>query len=663
FYEHSGVDYRAWARVVWRTIILRQKTSGGGSTLSQQLAKNLFPRQKFWLLETPVNKAKEIVIARRLERVFNKERLLALYLNTMPFSDNVFGIKAAAQRFFNCSPDSLTVEQGALLIGTLKATTAYHPIKKPERATRRRNQVLARMVRFGFLPREQFDSLKNLPLALKYTVTSYHGGIGTYFREHLRLELEEKLKTLRKPDGSAFNLYTDGLKIHTTLDSRMQSFAEAAVAEEMARIQQAYLHHFRHHKDALPFGSGSMVSQAVKSSERHRRLKDAGLTQAQIDAQFATPVRMKIFTWENGGSEKDTLLSPLDSVKYYLSLLNTGFLAAEPKTGKILSWVGGINFKYLKFDHVKSRRQVGSAFKPVVYAKALQEGVSPCKSFRNEHVVYEEMGNWAPRNLDDKYGGWYNMKKALQKSVNVIAVQVILKVGVDSVRQLAQRMGVTSPMPREAGIALGGMDLSLYEMVNVFSTFANEGLKPELHCISRIETMDGKILKEFAPPAPASFHRAISKAHAEMLTHMLEKVVDHGGTASRLRHLTDFEAPVAGKTGTSNDNRDGWFLGFTPDVAVGAWVGGDNQWVRFHDTSLGQGSATAMPICAKFLNRVYADRRFREWDEHEFPEMDSLTEATLKCYKKVEMDSSAAVDVAVDSSAAQLLKVKADEGF
>jgi penicillin-binding protein 1A len=639
FYQHNGIDYRAWARVIVRTILLQDESSGGGSTLSQQLAKNLFPRKKYWILNTPINKAREIAIALRLEKVYSKEELLTLYLNKMPFSDNVFGIKVASQRFFNTTPDKLKVEEAALLIGQLQATTAYHPIKKPQRALQRRNVVLTRMVSHGYLDPAVADSLKELPVQLTYSVKKHDDGIGTYFREYLRLQLEEALKKQTKEDGSAYNLYTDGLKIYTTLDSKMQLFAEKAVAEEMKTIQAAYYKHFKNHKDVVPYGNEQVLIQQVKASERYRRLKEKKSDKKTIDSIFAVPVKMTVFSWKDQ-TEKDTTMSPLDSIKYYLSLLNTGFLAVEPVTGAIKAWVGGVNFKNLKFDHVKSRRQVGSTFKPVVYAQALQSGIKPCKRFHNEHITYEEFEGWAPRNVDNKYGGWYNMEGALKKSINTIAVQVILEIGVDSVRQMAKRMGVNSPIPKEAGIALGGVDLTLFEMVNVFATLANRGVKPELHCIARIETADGKVLKTFSAPNPEKFGRALSQQHADMLTKILTKVVKSGGTASKLQKLYEHDAPVAGKTGTSNNNRDGWFIGYTPDIVIGAWVGGDNQWVRFHDTGLGQGSSTALPVCVNFLNQLYENKAFETWEEHEFPELDSLTNALLDCHKKAKVDST-----------------------
>ncbi len=639
FYKHHGIDWRSWGRVAVRTILMQEDQSGGGSTITQQLAKNLYPRKKYRMFSIPVNKAREIVIARRLEKIYSKDEIMALYLNTIPFSGNVFGIRVAAQRFFDTTPKNIKPEEAAVLIGMLKATTAYHPVKNPKRSKERRNTVLARMEKCGFLTKPECDSLKNRSLQIRYRASSNYQGAGSYFLDHIRLELEEALKKYTKPDGSAYNLNTDGLKIYTTLDSKIQKHAEASVVEEMRKIQENYFKHFKGHKGELPYGSEELLRQQIRASERYQRYKEQGLSKQKIDSLFAKKVKMTLLNWQTGG-DRDTTLSPLDSIKYYLSILNTGFLAVEPKSGKIKAWVGGVHFKYLKFDHIKSRRSVGSTFKPILYAQALRSGISPCKHFRNEHIVYEEFDNWAPRNIEDDYGGSYNMQGALRKSVNVIAIQVILEIGVDSVRNLARAMGITSPIPKEAGIAIGGVDLSLYEMTNAFATLANEGIRPELHWLTRIETPDGKTIAEIRPPNPKKFQRALSERHAQMITRMLEKVVRNGGTAQRMERQLDVDIDVAGKTGTSNDQKDGWFIGYTPDLAVGAWVGGENPQVRFRDTKLGQGSSTALPICSNFFNRVYQDKAFEKWEEHQFPHLDSLTHAMLACQPRVKIDST-----------------------
>lgn len=639
FYKHSGIDYRALGRVFVKSILMQEDESGGGSTITQQLAKNLYPRQKFWFLSLPINKAREMVIATRLEKVYTKDEIIALYLNTIPFSGNVFGIKTASNRFFNVEPSKLKPEQAAVLVGMLKATTAYHPMKNPERSKGRRNTVLARMERSGFLTKAELDSLQALPLTLDYKVRTHNEGIGTYFREHLRLQLEEELEKITKPDGSAYSLYTDGLKIYTTIDSKMQLMAEKAAEEEMRKIQANYFKHIKKDKEAKAYGNDNLLNQQVKLSDRVRLMLGRKASKTEIADALKTPTKMTILDWKTG-LDVDTMLSPVDSVKYYLSLLNTGLLAADHKTGKILAWVGGVNFKYAKFDHVKSRRQVGSTFKPVLYSAALEAGMNPCKNWHNKHITYEEFDGWAPKNVDDKYGGYYNMEGALKRSINTIAVQVILEIKTDSVINMARRMGINSPIPKEAGIALGGVDLTLYEMIGAFSTIANRGKRPVLHYVTKVETNDGQLIKEIQAPKPKNFIAAMSEMHADMMRHFLTKVVDSdSGTAKRLRDQLKHKIKVAAKTGTSNDNRDGWFMGFTPDIAFGAWVGGEHPQVRFTETRLGQGSSTAMPICSNFLNRVYGSKEYGKWLENDFPEMDSITLDRLDCYGRRHNDN------------------------
>lgn len=632
FYQHSGIDYRALGRVFFKSILMQDDEAGGGSTISQQLAKNLYPRQEYWMMSLPINKAREMVIATRLEKAYSKEQIIALYLNTIPFSGNVFGIKTAANRFFNTEPKYLKTEQAALLVGMLKATTAYHPVRNPERSLERRNDVMARMERNGFLDKAELDSLQKIPLKLDYKVRTHNEGIGTYFREHLRLQLEEELKKQTKPDGSPYNLYTDGLKIYTTIDSKLQQFAEKAAEDEMRRIQGNYFKHIKADPTAKAYGSDNLLNQHMDNCDRVRTMRERKADKKEIAEAMKVPVKMTLLDWKTG-KDRDTTLSPIDSIKYYLSLLNAGFLAANHKTGEILAWVGGVNFKYAKFDHVKSKRQVGSTFKPILYAQALESGIDPCKYWPNEHITYEEFDNWAPKNVDEEYGGYYNMENAIKRSINTIAVQVILEMKVDDVRQMAKRMGIESPIPKEAGIALGGVDLTLLEMVGAFATIANRGKRPVLHYITKVETKEGEVIKGFAPPKAKSFVAAMSEMHADMMIHFLTQVVDsQGGTAQRFRRLFKYQAvPVGAKTGTSNDNRDGWFLGFSPDITFGAWVGGEHPQVRFNETRLGQGSSTAMPICTNFLNRAYSAKKYEKWLANKFPEMDSITLDRLDC--------------------------------
>jgi penicillin-binding protein 1A len=638
FFEHGGIDLRAWVRVFLRTVLLQDESGGGGSTLSQQLAKNLYPRKRYSILTIPVAKVKEVFIANRLEHVYDKNELLALYLNTVPFGDNVFGIKVAAQHFFGTTPNDIKVEEAAVLIGMLKANSAYNPARHPERALSRRNTVLGQMVKYGRLDSLAFDSLSQLPIKLKYSTEGHNEGLATYFRGNLRLELEEKLKNYTKPDGRPYNLYTDGLKIYTTINAKMQQYAEEAVAEQMKVVQKSFDEHFKNYKGAIPWGSDDLLQKTKRASERYQRLKERGFSEAEIDSNFATPVPMTIFSWETESQDKDTLMSPLDSIKHYLTTLNTGFLAVEPQTGKVLAWVGGINFKYFKYDHVKSIRQVGSTFKPIVYAAALQSGVPPCERLANERVTYEEYNDWAPRNADGNYGGTYSMQGGLKHSINAAAVGLIMRVGVDSVRRLAKNMGISTRIPREPGIALGSVDASVYDMVRVFSTFPNRGVVTEPYYLTRIETAAGDTLVQFKTPDPNKFRRVMHEQHADMMTHLLQGVVDDG-TGARLRYQCGFDYPAAGKTGTTNNNSDGWFTGYTPDIVAGAWVGAEQPVVRFRSTRLGQGAATALPICGKFFRKVYNTQSFRKYRNAAFYPLDSLALAEFDCPDYIPADS------------------------
>ena len=629
FYQHGGIDVRAWGRVFLRTILLQDESGGGGSTLSQQLAKNLYPRRRYGPITIPVNKVKEMFVALRLEDVYDKNQLLALYLNTVSFSDNVYGIRVATERFFSKTPDSVKVEEAAVLIGMLKATTAYNPLRNPERSKERRNTVLSLMVKHGKMEQAAYDSIKQLDITLRYNTDSHIDGTGTYFREHLRLELESMLKNYTKPDGRPYNLYTDGLKIHTTLHSKMQQYAEEAVNEHMRELQKIFIDHFKGYKDVVPWGSEELLQQVKKNSERYKILSSKGLPESEIDSSFLRPVDMTIFSWDTETLEKDTLMSPLDSIKYYLTLLRTGFLAAEPQTGKVLAWVGGTNFKYFKYDCVKALRQVGSTFKPFVFAKAIQNGISPCERFQNEQITFAD--GYTPRNADGSYGGSYSMQGGMRLSVNMVAINLISRPGmIDSVRTLAKQMGIVSPIPHEPGIALGGVDASVLEMVRAFSTFANRGLVPELYYLQRVETTDGKVLYEKPDPDPASFPRVLQQQHADMMIRLMQSVVD-GGTGGRLRYVTNFIYPAAGKTGTSNNNVDGWFIGFTPNIISGVWVGGEQPAIRFRSTRLGQGGASALPIVGKFWKKVYDDPLFESFLKNRFPFLDSLSAAAFDC--------------------------------
>ncbi|RME92450.1 MAG: penicillin-binding protein, partial [Bacteroidetes bacterium] len=471
FFEHSGVDLRALGRVFVKSLLFKDDAAGGGSTLSQQLAKNLFPRRQYAWLGMPINKLREMFTARRLEKVYTKEELLALYLNTVPFGEGAFGIKVAAFRYFGKDPAELTLEEAATLVGMLKATTYYNPRTHPEAAMQRRNTVLLQMSRYGNLDTALVDSLQSLPLALDFRAEGHNQGTATYFREHLRQELDDILAKHLKPDGTPYNLYRDGLKIYTTIDSRLQRYAENAVVQQMPRIQARFNYDWRN-KSAW---SASTLARAVSASRRYQQAKKRGLKQSAIDAEFAQARRMTIFDWDGGAV--DTLLSPLDSIKHYLTLLNTGLLSVDPGEGVVRAWVGGIDHRFIQYDHVKARRPVGSVFKPIVYAAALQSGMMPCEYTADSLRTYPQFKNWQPRNATGKYGGAYSMAGALSKSVNTVAVELALRAGIPQVCKLARQMGIAHPIPNEPAIALGAVDADLREMVTVYATFANRGYR------------------------------------------------------------------------------------------------------------------------------------------------------------------------------------------
>lgn len=624
FFRHRGVDPRAILRVMFRTILMQDASSGGGSTITQQLAKNLYGRKDHGLLSVPVNKIREMMIARRLERSYSKAELLKLYLNTVPFGEEVFGVKVAARRFFNKKPSELSIDESAVLVGMLKANSYYHPVHYPERAVQRRNVVLRQMMNYDYLLPAQYDSIQQLPLETTYVREGHNQGLATYFRAHLRPEVEALLKDKTKPDGSSYNLYTDGLRIYTSIDARLQAYAEQAVRENMPVIQKNF---FADWKDRQPWPD-EVLRAAMENSPRYQRLKKAGYDEAEIRQIFDTPVPMDVFSWEE--QEGSPEMSPLDSIRHYLSLLNTGMVVAHPRTGKIKAWVGGIDHGYVQYDHVKARRQVGSTFKPIVYARALEDARYPCDFFENVREVYPEYEDWSPRNSDGKYGGYYSMPGALSKSVNTVSVQLTLESGVGAVRDLARDLGVEGDIPEVPAISLGTVDASLLEMVRVYATFANEGKRPDLGYLERIEDAQGRILYQAPSPRPETYEQVLSPETNALLVNMLEMVVD-SGTARKLRYRYGLQNELAGKTGTTQNQSDGWFMGFTPDLAVGVWVGAELPAVHFRTLYRGQGSSTALPIAGTFLQKVYRDRDFRSWRNNRFPVLVDSLRYMLDC--------------------------------
>ncbi|MES2565287.1 MAG: transglycosylase domain-containing protein [Bacteroidota bacterium] len=611
FHVHSGVDLRALGRAVFGALTGRSN-SGGGSTLSQQLAKMMFPRQKLSKPGMILQKLKEWVIAARLEKNYTKDEILALYLNKFDFLNQAVGVKSAAQIYFNRSQDSLEIQQAAMLIGMAKNPSLFNPIKKADTTFHRRNVVMMQMVVNGFLTKEKYDSLKQLPLGIIYHPEDHNDGLAPYFREYLReYFLKVWCSNHTNPEtNKPYNIYRDGLKIYTTIDSRMQQYAEEAVYEHMTDLQKQFTKECKTKKNA-PFAwnvnkeqiENIMVS-SMKRSDRYRSLKNAGLPKEQIRAEFQKPVAMRVYSLRG---DIDTVMSPWDSVRYYKSYLHTGFMAIEPSTGHVKAWVGGVNHRHFKFDHVKvGRRQVGSTFKPFVYALAIQEGYSPCYQVANVRTCIETPGQpaWCPDNSDGNKGTgkMVTLRYALAGSINYVTAWVMKQFGPDAVINLVRRLGITAPIEAVPSIALGTPDISVFEMVAANATFANKGTYIQPTFITRIEDKNGKVLEEFFPTTDEVF----SEEKAYAMIQLMRGVVDRG-TGSRLRSRYNLRNEIAGKTGTTQNNADGWFMGLTPELVAGCWVGGEERSVHFNSTNEGQGASMALPIWGKFFQKVYAD--------------------------------------------------------
>ncbi len=615
FKEHSGVDLRALGRAVFGALT-GKSSSGGGSTLSQQLAKMMFPRQKLSKPKMMIQKLKEWVIAARLEKNYTKDEILSLYLNKFDFLNQAVGVKSAAQIYFNRGQDSLEIQQAAMLIGMAKNPSLFNPIKKADTTLHRRNVVMMQMVVNGSLKKEKYDSLKKLPLGIIYHPEDHNDGLAPYFREYLR---EYFLKTwcekhINPETNKPYNIYRDGLKLYTTIDSRMQQYAEEAVHEHMTELQTQFTKECKTKKNA-PFAWNvtkeqiqNIMMSSMKRSDRYRSLKNAGLSSDQILIEFKKPLKMVVYSLRG---DIDTLMSPWDSIRYYKSFLHTGFVSIEPSTGYVKAWVGGINHRHFKFDHVKvGRRQVGSTFKPFVYALAIQEGYSPCYQVPNVRTCIDIPGQapWCPDNSDgDKgTGKMVTLRYALAGSINYVTAWVMKQFGPDAVITLVRRLGITAPIDAVPSIALGTPDISVFEMVAANSTFANQGTYVQPTFITRIEDKNGKVLEEFIPTTDEVF----SEEKAYAMIQLMRGVVDRG-TGSRLRGRFKLMNEIAGKTGTTQFNADGWFIGLTPELVAGCWTGGEERSVHFNSTNEGQGASMALPIWGKFFQKVYADRTLK----------------------------------------------------
>ena len=615
FKDHSGIDVKALARSA-SGVITGNMNKGGGSTLTQQLAKMMFPRQKLSKPKMVLQKLKEWVIAARLEKNYTKDEILAMYLNKFDFLNQAVGIKSAAQIYFNRSQDSLEIQQAAMLIGMAKNPSLFNPIKKADTTLHRRNVVLSQMVKYGFLTKEKFDSLKALPLGIKFQPEDHNDGLAPYFREYLRENFMKEWceKHINPETNKPYNIYKDGLKIYTTIDSRMQGYAEEAVNEHMTDLQKLFNKECKTKKNA-PFAwnvnkeqiENIMVS-SMKRSDRYRGLKNDGLSREEILVEFKKPVKMTVYSIRG---EIDTVMSPWDSIRYYKSFLHTGFIAIQPTTGYVKAWVGGVNHKHFKFDHVKvGRRQVGSTFKPFVYALAIQEGYSPCYQVPNVRtcITTPDGKEWCPDNSDGEKGTgkMITLRKALAGSVNYVSAFLIKRFGPEAVINLVRRMGITAPIDAVPSICLGTPDISVFEMVAANATFANKGTYIQPTFITRIEDKNGKVLEEFMPTTDEVF----SEQNAYAIIQLMRGVVDYG-TGARLRGKYNLRNEIAGKTGTTQNNADGWFMGLTPELVAGCWTGGEERSVHFNSTNEGQGASMALPIWGKFFQKIYADKTLK----------------------------------------------------
>lgn len=620
FYEHSGIDGK-------RTVgaVMRLGTNGGASTLTQQLAKMLFHGEGSRFLPFRiVQKAKEWIIAVRLERQYTKNEIIAMYLNKADFVNTAVGIRSAAKVYFGKEPKDLTIDESAMLVGMLTNPALFNPVRRAEKVKNRRNIVLDQMVRNGVLDKEKATALKAKPITLHFHPESHTDGIATYFREYLREFMKEWVKENKKPDGSDYDIYTDGLKIYTTIDSRMQTYAEEAATDHMKNLQEEFWSQQKTNKNA-PFvnlnetETEKLMMRARKNSERWSIMKAEDKSEEEILKSFNVKTKMKVFTWKG---DKDTIMTPNDSIRYYKHFLQTGMMAMEPKTGNVKVWVGGINYKHFQYDHVaQGARQVGSTFKPFVYATAIEQaGMSPCDSIldapftipKGRHHVTE---NWTPNNSNGEYRGMVTLKKALALSINTVSAKLIDKVGPEAVIDLTNKLGVKSKIPAQPSIALGAVEITVQDMVAAYSTFANEGIYVKPQVIVRIEDKNGV---ELYKPVTES-HDVLNKDIAYAVLKLLEGVTETGSGA-RLRtqgggngynRVTGypyvFKNPIAGKTGTTQNQSDGWFVGMVPDLAAGVWVGNEDRSAHFKGITYGQGATAALPIWAMFMKKCYGD--------------------------------------------------------
>jgi len=666
FHEHSGIDTKGTLRAM-----VTFGGSGGASTITQQLAKNLFHKQpRTFFLFRIVQKAKEWIIATKLERQYTKEELIAMYLNTVDFTHNAVGIRSASKTYFGKEPKDLKVEESAVLVAMLKNPSLYNPASQSEKRRQlvfeRRNTVLSQMVKNEKLTGSEKAKLEKKEIKLDYTPESHKEGVATYFREYLREYLKKWIKDNPKEDGSEYDLYTDGLKIYTTIDSKMQHYAEEAVDEHLANLQEQFFIDQKNNTNA-PFiklskaETDKILLRAMKNSERWRMMTEEGKGEEEIKASFSKKTRMSVFTWRG---EKDTLMTPLDSIRYYKHFLQSGMMSMEPQTGHVKAWVGGINYKHFQYDHVaQGARQVGSTFKPFVYATAIEQlHYSPCDSIRDEPFSmpkgkYGIDADWHPQNSNGQFQGTITLKKALALSINTVSAKLIDRVGPKAVVDMTKKLGVSSNIPEQPAIALGAVEITVSDMVAAYSTFANQGMYVKPIVITKIEDKNGVVL--FQPKIET--HEVINKDIAYAIIKLLEGVTESGsgarlkwggGGGTGYNRMTGYPYaiinPIAGKTGTTQNQSDGWFVGMVPNLATGVWVGNEDRSAHFKSLTYGQGATMALPIWGLYMKKCYADDSMTFKISEKAFERPANLSIKVDCWKPPVKDTTAIDSTAID---------------
>ncbi|WP_299437818.1 transglycosylase domain-containing protein [uncultured Aquimarina sp.] len=626
FYEHDGVDNVSLLRVFFKTILLSNKSSGGGSTITLQLVKNIFGRKDYGALSIIVNKLKESIIAKRIEEIYTKEEILTQYFNTVPFPGNTYGIESASQKFFNKPTKELTLSEASTLIGSLKANHSYNPRLFPERSQLRRDVVLLQMVKHKSITQNIANRVMNQNITLDYQHFNHDLGLAPYFREEVKKELYEILKKHKKADSSSYDIYKDGLIIHTTLDYKMQSLAQEVMKEHLQDLQKEYE---KEYGEKAPWKeNSSLLDNTLKRLPIYQKYQEQGLNQKQITDSLSIKREMELFEWGENITKK---VSIRDSLQHYLKFLNAGMIAIDPSNGKVKAYLGGIDYRYFKYDHVsQSKRQVGSTFKPFVYTTAIENGMKPCTYFPLKEVTYTNLKDWTPKNGSEEKDPYlnYNLEMALSNSVNTIAVKVIGEVGVTKVLDQIKKMGITEELPEQPSIALGTAGIKIKELAGAYASYVNNSKGVQPFYITKIEDKNGNLIASFEPEI--SEEAAFSDYTRQVMLEMMKSTVNKG-TATRLRTTYGLKNEIAGKTGTTQDNKDGWFVGITPKLVTITWVGNDNYAIGFKTTALGQGANSALPIFGKLYQKMNEDTVFDPITKSNFEKVSDKVLDDLDC--------------------------------